>query len=134
MLGDVVEARAAPVRVVTGGAPADQSHHRRCSAGEGRGAEPAARTMRQEPEDPAIAALAGAADGQELVPEGLIARIGRRLLIAHGGPPTSRRTTVSAGVPQSVAGMEAIFLPLSILQAAKAADLGGTQRHRGASS
>jgi hypothetical protein len=29
--------------------------------------------------------------------------------------------------------MEAIFLPLSILQAAKAADLGGTQRHRGAS-
>src|SRR5688572_20046170 len=104
MLGDVVEARAAPVRVVAGGAPADQSHHRRCGAGEGRGAEPAARPMRQEPENPAIAALARAADGQELVPEGL-ARIGRRLLIAHGGPPTSRRTTVSAGVAQSVAGM-----------------------------
>jgi hypothetical protein len=30
--------------------------------------------------------------------------------------------------------MDAIFLPLSILQAAKAADAGGTPRHRGASS
>src|SRR6188474_3424055 len=90
MLGDVVEARAAPVWVVAGGAPADKSHHRRCDAGEGRSAEPAAWPMRQEPEDPAIAALAGAADGQEVVPEGFIARIGRRLHIAHACSPPLR--------------------------------------------
>ena len=82
MLGDVVEARAAPVRVVAGGAPADQSHHRRCG-GEGRarsrqrgpcGKSRKIRRLRRSLRLPTV----------EVVPECLIARIGRRLLIAHG--------------------------------------------------
>jgi hypothetical protein len=90
MLGDEVEARAAPVRVVVRGALADHPHHGRRCAGEWRGAEAAAWPVRQEPEDAAIPALVRAADRQEVVPEGVIGRIGSWLLNAHAGRPPPR--------------------------------------------
>src|SRR5688500_15803199 len=116
MRGEVVEARAAPVQVVARGAAADQAHHQRYGDCQGRSATPAAWPMRQEPKDLAIAALAGAADGQEVVPERFIPRIGRWLHIAHAcSPSTARRPSPLAS--RTLAAIEAIFLPLSILQA-----------------
>ena len=96
---------------------ADHPHHRRCRTGEWRGAEPAAWPVWQEPEDAPIPALVRAANGQEVVPEGLIARIGRWLLVAHAGPPPPRPRRRSP-LPSLVASVKPpgrAFVPASIL-------------------
>jgi hypothetical protein len=86
MLGDEVEARAAPVWVVVRGALADHPHHGRRRAGESRGAEPAAWPVRQEPEDAAIPALVRAARPRRRPTPG-----------SRPGRPRRPRTASSAG-------------------------------------